>query len=265
MTTSFLRPPSSFLDGCDSCKPRSLMRSLQSKTWWLAAFVVAALSCKSDSLEPDGGAVASVVIAPSKATVAVGSTAPLTAEALDASGKALAGVKIAWATGKPAVATVSSTGVVTGVATGTVQIAASAQGKSAIAEVSVVPTPVASVMLTPTTRDLLVGQTMQLSAQPLDAQGNALDGRPVTFTTSNSTVATVNSAGLVTALASGSSIITATAEGKNSVATVTVTSVPVASVAVTPSTSSLVTGQTTQLSAEPRDASGTALAGRVVA
>jgi uncharacterized protein YjdB len=241
------------------------MRSIQLKTRWLAALVVAVISCTSDSTEPDGGAVASVVIAPPKATVAVGSTAPLTAEVLDASGNALAGRKIVWVSANPAVATVSNTGVVTGVATGVVHIAASAEGKSAIAEVTVNPTPVASVRLSPTSRDLLVGQTLQLSAQPLDAQGNSLDGRPVTFATSNPSVATVNASGLVTALAAGSAIITATAEGKNSVATINVASVPVASVAVAPGSNSLVVGQTTQLSAEPRDASGKALVGRLVA
>ena len=240
------------------------MQSIRSKAWWLAALVVAAMSCKSDSLEPDGGAVASVVIAPSKATVAVGATAPLTAEVLDASGRALTGRKIAWVSSDRAVATVTGDGVVAGVTIGTVQIAASAEGKSAIAEVTVNPTPVSSVRLSPSTRDLLVGQTLQLSAQPLDAQGNSLDGRPVTFTTSNAAVATVNASGLVTTLAAGSAIITATAEGKSSVATITVTTVPVVSVAVTPGSSPLVVGQTTQLSAEPRDASGKALAGRVV-
>jgi uncharacterized protein YjdB len=241
------------------------MRCSKSCVWWLAALVVAAISCKSDSLDPDGGAVASVVIAPSKATVAVGATVPLSAEVLDAAGRAMTGHKIVWATGDAAIATVSNTGVVTGVAIGTVQVAASAVGKSAVAEVTVNPTPVASVRLSPTTRDLLVGQTVQLSAEPLDAQGNVLAGRPVVFTTNNATVATVSAAGLVTALAPGGTIITATSEGKSSVATITVATVPVASVVVTPGSNSLVVGQTTQLSAEPRDGSGNALPGRSVA
>jgi uncharacterized protein YjdB len=243
------------------------MRFSQSSVRWLAAWavcVVAAVSCKGDSLEPDGGAVASVVITPPTATVAVGANVPLTAEVLDASGKALTGVKVAWATADAKIATVSSSGGVTGVAAGLVHIAASAVGKSAIAEITVVPTPVATVRLTPANRDLLVGQTAQLSAQALDAEGNVLSGRPISFSTSNATVATVSAAGLVTALAPGSAIITAASEGKTSSASITVSSVPVASVAVTPSGSDLVVGQTTQLKAEPRDGSGQPLAGRTV-
>jgi uncharacterized protein YjdB len=240
------------------------MRFSQSKAGWLAALLALATACKSDTLDPDGGAVASVVITPPTATVAVGAGAPLKAEALDASGRALEGRKIVWATSDAKVATVSGAGVVTGVATGSVQVAASAEGKSAVAEVTVVPTPVASVRLNPNNRDLLVGQTVQLVAEPLDAQGNVLTGRPVTYTTSNATVATASATGLVTALAPGSAIITAAIEGKTAVTSITVTSVPVASVAMTPNASELFVGQTTQLKAEPRDASGQPLTGRAV-
>ncbi|HUQ80387.1 MAG TPA: Ig-like domain-containing protein [Gemmatimonadaceae bacterium] len=240
------------------------MLSIKSKRRWIVALTAATLSCKSDSLDPVGGAVASVVIAPTTATVAVGASAPLRAEALDAGGKALAGRRMVWASSNRAIATVSNDGVVTGVAIGTVQIAASTEGKSAVAAVTVNPTPVASVRLTPTSRDLLVGQTVPLSAQALDASGNVLDGRPVTFTTSNATVASVSASGVVTALAPGSAIITAASEGRSSVATITVTTVPVASVTVTPNASPVVVGQSTQLRADAKDASGQTLAGRPI-
>jgi len=230
---------------------------------WLG-ILAAVTACTSDSLDPDGGATASVVITPSAATVAVGASVPLKAEVLDGAGAAITGRKVVWASGDVTVATVSSDGVVTGVKVGSVQIAASAEGKSAIAHITVNPTPVASVRVSPTSRDLLVGQNVQLVAEPLDANGTVLLGRPVNFTTSNVTVATVSAAGLVTALAPGSSIITAASEGKTAVATVTVAIVPVASVVVTPSASPLVVGQTAQLTAEPRDVSGQVLAGRLV-
>ena len=154
------------------------MRFLQSKIWWPVACVVLATACKSDSLDPGGGTVASVVVAPQRATVAVGASVPITAEALDASGRAVPGRKIAWVSSDPAIATVSGGGVVNGVKVGTVQVAASVEGKSAIAEVTVNPTPVATVRLTPSTRDLLVGQTVQLTAETLDGQGNPLPSRP---------------------------------------------------------------------------------------
>ena len=205
-----------------------------------------------------------MVITPSTATVAVGANVTLNAEVLDAAGKTLTGIKVVWASADPSIATVSSSGVVTGVATGVVHIAASAVGKNAIAEVTVNPTPVASVRLTPPNQNLLVGQTVQLGAETLDADGNVLTGRPVEFTSSNVAVATVSNTGLVTALVPGSAIITAASEGKSAPSSITVSSVPVASVAVTPTGSQIVVGQTTQLNAEPRDASGQPLVGRPV-
>ena len=240
------------------------MRFSQSSVRWLAAVIVAAISCKGDSLDPSGGDVASVVITPPTATVAVGANVTLVAEVLDGTGKTLTGVKVVWASADLAIATVSSSGVVTGVAAGVVHIAASAAGKSAIAEVTVNPTPVATVRLTPSSQDLLVGQTVQIGAETLDAQGNVLTGRPVAFTTSNPAVATVSNTGLVTALAAGSAIITGASEGKSAPSSITVSTVPVASVAVTPAGSQIVVGQTTQLNAEPRDASGQPLTGRAV-
>ena len=226
--------------------------------------LIAAVACKNDSLEPADGSVATVVIAPSTATVAVGANVPLTADVLDAAGNEIPGAKVVWATSDGAVATVSGSGVVTGVKVGTVQVAASAQGKSAVAEITVNPTPVATVRLSPTSRNLLVGQTAQLVAEPLDAGGNVLPARPIQFTSNNPTAVSVSATGLVTALAAGSAVITAASEGKTAVATITVSIVPVATVVVTPNANPLFVGQTAQLSAEPRDAEGKEVAGRAV-
>src|SRR5687768_4352009 len=221
-------------------KSRQIMRAAA------LAFIAAAASCKNDSLDPDGGLVASVVITPSTATVAVGASVPLTAEVLDAAGAVVPGRKVVWVSSDAAIASVSSNGEVTGRAIGEVQIAASAEGKNAIAQITVNPTPVATVRLAPTTGDLLVGQTVQLVAEPLDVDGAVLPGRPIIFSSSNETVATVSSAGLITALAPGSAIITAASEGKTAIATITVSVVPVVAVVVTPTENPLVVGQTAQ-------------------
>jgi len=65
-------------------------------------------------------------------------------------------------------------------------------------------------------------------------------------------------------VAAGSATITATSEGQSGTSAITVTNVPVASVTVSPATASLTVGATTQLTATPKDANGTALSGRVV-
>src|SRR5205809_2966603 len=85
---------------------------------------------------------------------------------------------------------------------------------------------VASVAVTPASATIQVGQTQQLAATLKDASGNTLSGRGVSWSSSNSSVATVSSSGLVTGLAAGSAVITATSEGKSGTATLTVVAPP---------------------------------------
>jgi len=123
---------------------------------------------------------------------------------------------------------------------------------------------IASVVVSPASAAVPVGQTLQLTGTPEDANGNPLSGRTISWSSGNGAVATVNGNGLVTGVAAGATMITATSEGTSGTATVTVTSVPVASVTVNPATVSLQPGQTQQLTATPKDASGNALSGRMV-
>ena len=73
--------------------------------------------------------------------------------------------------------------------------------------------PVASVTLQPTPATVLIGATLHLWATTKDSAGNVLSDT-VTWTSSDTTVATVSTAGLVTGVAAGSAIMTATSEGK---------------------------------------------------
>jgi len=82
---------------------------------------------------------------------------------------------------------------------------------------------IASVTLSPATASLAVGATQQVTAVLKDSAGTTLTGRTVTWTSSNTAVASV-SRGLVTAVASGSAAITATSEGVSGTATANVTS-----------------------------------------
>ncbi len=103
-------------------------------------------------------------------------------------------------------------------------------------------------------------------ASPRDSSGNALVARVVTWASTAPAVATV-SGGLVTGVAAGPATITATSEGQSGVAAVTVmtvTAAPVAYVTVSPAAAGVSVGQTVQLVATPKDASGNTLTGRVV-
>lgn len=82
------------------------------------------------------------------------------------------------------------------------------------------PAPVATVVITPDSSDVTVGESSQLTATPKDGSGNTLSGRTVTWTSSNPTIATVSGTGLVSTLAVGRVTLTATAEGKSGTAIV---------------------------------------------
>src|SRR5438874_2316474 len=125
--------------------------------------------------------VASVAVSPTSASVSVGQTVQLAATPKDANGNPLTGRTVTWSSGNSGVATVSASGIVTGVSPGAATITAASEGKSGTAAVTVSSVPVASVAVSPTSASVSVGQTVQLAATPKDANGNPLTGRTVTW------------------------------------------------------------------------------------
>lgn len=81
--------------------------------------------------------VASVEVSPSSATIAVNATVQLTATPKDANGSPLSGRAITWTTGSAAIATVSASGLVSGVAAGAATITATAEGHSGTSAITV--------------------------------------------------------------------------------------------------------------------------------
>ncbi len=215
--------------------------------------------------------VASVTVGLGASSVVVGSTTKATATTRDANGKVLTGRTITWTSSNTSQATVSATGVVTGVAAGTVNIIAMSEGKTGSATLTVTaapPPPVATVSVSLATSSITAGTTTQATATTKDAGGNVLTGRSATWSSSSPSVATVNAlTGVVTGVAAGTANIVATSEGTTGSAPVTVAGappVPVATVTATLVASSVVAGSTTQATAVTKDASGNILSGRVV-
>ncbi len=211
--------------------------------------------------------VASVTVAPSSPSIGVGNTVQLTATLKDSAGNTLSGRPVSWASGSAPVASVNSSGLVTGVAAGSATITATSGTVSGSATVTVTttPAPVASVTVTPGTPSIGVGNTVQLTATLKDSAGNTLSGRPVSWASGSASVATVNSSGLATGVAAGNATITATSGSVSGSASVTVSApAPVATVTVTPGTPSIGVGNTVQLTATLKDSAGNTLTGRPV-
>ena len=163
---------------------------------------------------PPAPSVATVEVAPATGAVAVSQTLQLTATPKDAQGNAVAR-PIIWSTSNAAIASVSSSGLVTGVTSGPgVVVTATSEGKAGSSTIDVLPATVVAVRLLSDTDTLVArGWTAQLHATATDAQGHVIDGRHVTWTSSDRTVATVNETGMVTALAKGRVTVTAEVDG----------------------------------------------------
>jgi uncharacterized protein YjdB len=188
--------------------------------------------------------VATVAISPADMTLtALGQTGTLAATARDANGHAIAGATFAWSSSNAAVATVSAAGVVQAVGPGSTTVTArsgSAVGSASITVIQVV----ASIAITPGSVSFTaLGQTVQLSATAFDAGGSPIGGVIHAWSSSNPAVATVTSAGLVTALWPGSTTITAAAGGRSASITVTVAVLPDLQVAHISLPSTLTVGQ----------------------
>lgn len=224
--------------------------------------VLLAGACSTMSVD-DTTRIDRLTLTPGETAIAVGASLTMTAEAWNPDGAPVAFPRISWSSENPAIATVSATGVITGHAVGSVLIAASAWGRDAFSRVTVIPAPVAAIRLSMTNGALVVGESIQLAADPLDGRGAVLPDRVVTWSSSNTTVATVRD-GLVTAVGAGGAIIVAASEGASAVASMTVTPVPVASVEMVSDIGDLYVGQSTQLSPLVRDAQGALLTDRIM-
>ena len=166
-----------------------------------------------------GGSVATVT--PEVASLAVGEALQLTA--LDANNNP---VTANWSSSNSAVASVSSSGLLSALAAGEATIQAKTKNRSATMSlvVSATGAPVASVVVSPSSATVQVGSTTQLSATLRDANGNLLSDRTVYWSSANTAVATVSPSGTVTAVAEGTARITATSEGKSGAADIAVPS-----------------------------------------
>lgn len=191
--------------------------------------------------------VTGVTLNTTATTITKGNTTTLTATVSpnDAYDKS-----VTWSTSDSSVATVSD-GVVTAVGCGEAIITVTTTDGTYTAQcTTTVENPVTGVTLNTNVAYILTGEAYQLVATvaPSDACGD----KSVTWSTSDSSIATVSNNGLVTAVASGSAVVTVTTTVGSYTATCSVeVSEPVAVTSVTldESTLDITVGQTRQLTA----------------
>jgi uncharacterized protein YjdB len=120
------------------------------------------------------------------------------------------------------------------------------------------------VVLSPTAHVLHVGDRLAYSAVPQAADGTPLPGHRVVWSTGHPSIAAVDEAGVVTALAPGQTTITAQADGVTGVASVEVRHLPVARLVIDRAPPTLTVGESIALSATPIAPDGAPLPDRPV-
>lgn len=190
----------------------------------------------------------SVTVTPGASTVPINGTQPLVATANYSDGSSRdVTAYTTWTSGSGTVGTVVPTsGLVTGVATGSSSITASFGGLTSTASLTVTSANLVSITVTPATATVQIGVN-----QPLLAKANYSDGTVVDVTTtalwtsSAPLVATVvGNTGVAAGVSVGSAVISAASGGKSGSATVTVPAVTLVSIAVTTSSATAQPGDT---------------------
>ena len=192
---------------------------------------------------------------PAAATLhAFGATQTLVAVGEDANGNAVEGLAFTWTSSDETVATVDDDGVVTAVANGVATITATAGSATAEATITVAQRA-SSLEVTPSEATLhSIGETVQLSAQLVDARGNIITAA-VTWSSTLPHIAHVDDNGLVTATGDGVVVITARGASAQGSATINVQRTP-AGVLVDPSSFEIEAGGTITLRGLVVDANG---------
>jgi uncharacterized protein YjdB len=182
--------------------------------------------------------VSTVVVSPLQQQAVEGATAQFTAVVTDSANNTVTDRAIQWLSSDITKAQVSTTGLVTAIAAGSITITANVEGRTGTATLVITQVPVDTILVTSTTYSVTRGTAGSISIDLRDAQNRQLRNRNVIVTSEQPSFATgsANPAATqvnITASAVGTTVLTIQAvnsngqnEGKPSRVTVTVTAPP---------------------------------------
>lgn len=198
----------------------------QGKRWlWAVSLLALAFGCLDRSVEVAGSTntttVSSIQITPPAATVSPGDQVQFHAKGVTRAGDSIP-VQVVWTA---RYGMITPDGLYTAPRSGqqdviTARAAGTAYQDSAV--VNLVMLPVGAVHVIPGNASLYVGDLTNLSAVVLNTRGDTLLGRLLSWSSSDSGVATVNGNGAVTGVAQGNATVVAATAGQQGTSAVTV-------------------------------------------
>ena len=192
----------------------------------------------------------------------LGDTMRIYAQVADSYGRTIDTATVTWSSSATQFATVDPDGLIFGVSPGTTRIVGELAGLRDSFTVVVLP-PAASVAITEAPDSTIVPGSYQLSAVAMDAGGQPLYERRLTWESSNAAVAAVDAGGVLQTVAPGS--VTITAHSRAVSASVTIPVLPaVAQISLASAGTAVPIGGSLQITATTLDAQGHVLTGRPV-
>lgn len=209
----------------------------------------------------------SIAITPSMATLPVGAQQQFVATGTysDSTTKDIT-TQVVWSSSNAAVVTVSNTqgsqGLATAKAAGTANVSATLSNVTAAAAVTVTSATLTTIAVTPVNPTIPDGSTQQFAATGTYSDMSTADlTQQVTWSSSNTAVATISNAtgskGLASAQSVGQTTITATFGTTSGGTTLSVSPATVASITVTPANASIAVGTKQQYTATANLSDGT--------
>ena len=234
----------------DYSELRMLLDNLNTFTFELQAFVEydgeqIYLDTPNSESQPSSTSPTSIGLNYTSVNLEVGGTKQLGATVYPSE----ASQSVEWTSSNTSVATVSSTGLVTAKSVGTAVITAVSSEDSSVkstCDVSVLSVAPTGISLSTASKSMYAGETMQLYATVYPSEAS----QSVEWASSNTSVATVSSTGLVTAKSVGTAVITAVSSEDSSVKStcdVSVLSVAPTGISLNTTSKSMYAGGTMQL------------------
>jgi trimeric autotransporter adhesin len=202
----------------------------------------------------------SISVTPSPVTIAAGTKQAFIATGIFDDGSTQMLTSVTWSSSAPVVVTVDSSGLATGIGLGTGNVNASSGSITGSAAVTVTGASLVSIAVTPANSSMPIGASKQFVATGTFSDSSTQDiTASVAWSSSAPAVASINSAGLATSLASGSTTISAIVGATTGSTLLTVSMAKLTSITITPGNPTIAAGTLIQLHATGKFSDGSTI------
>ncbi len=182
------------------------------------------------------------VLTPATTDISVGQKVKFTAELKDAAGNKTSALATTWFAAPFDLAAVDESGTVSFFSPGEVLVGAVVGGKAVLTKVMVKAGPVTRIDIQPVKTPLVIGANTRLSATPRGSEGNPRADATLSWTSNKPEVATVDGAGVVTAISPGQATISASSGSGKSSVDLTVVNSTLTGLSIEPRSKTTLTG-----------------------